>query len=310
MLYLFYRFLLFLGLAKPQNKGANMKPIFISEEEKASLIREFEASLNGGLYDGTLSFSKSYTYEAKSHPKATITYTAEAFAKTVALLSKFDSEVAWHALIRRSEFPDEYLIYDVIVYPQEVTGATVNTDDAGYAQFMIDLTDEQAEFMHAQCHSHVNMGTSPSVVDKTHQEKVLQCMNNEGFYVFQIWNKRLECTSFIYDFDHNIMYESKDIDLEIIDQEGNYLSDFIADAKHVVKTRTVVTPVKQPAAQKPTYSWTPGVNNAKNGQKKAEKKADANKPAYIDELDDDDDDLDTYYNAWGRYPYGSSYNNY
>ena len=275
-----------------------MKPIFISDQEKEKLIKEFTESLDSGLYDGSLSFTKSYIFDAKTRPNATIVYTPEAYAKTIMLLSKFNSEVGWHALVKRGVFHDEYVIYDVIVYPQQVTGATVNTDDAGYAKFMIDLTDEQAEFMHAQCHSHVNMDTSPSTVDRHHQEGVLKCMNNEGFYIFQIWNKRLECTSFIYDFDHNIMYESKDIDLEIMDENHNYLSDFIADAKTMVVTKAAVP--AQSTYQKPSYAWTPGANSVKNNFKKTKPKSALTDMRGLDD-DDDDNVMDWPYSQYGSY---------
>lgn len=283
-----------------------MKPIFISEEEKQKIIQEFTASLSASLYEGEISFSKSYVYDEKKHDKAILYYTPEAFTKTVMLIHKFDSEVAWHALIRRGEEPNEFIIYDVIVYPQEVTGATVNTDDEGYAQFMISLTDEEAAFMHAQCHSHVNMGTTPSSTDKTHQESVLKMMNGRGFYVFQIWNKSLATTNFIYDFDNNIMYESKDIVLQVLDETWGDLNAFVTNAKRIVKTKYQYSSSynsagsynSAAASSKPPYSWTPGANNQALANQKARKKNVAE--------DWDEEDID-YIGSWSSGAYCSGF---
>ena len=305
-----------------------MKPIFITEEEKERLVKEFADSLKLGMYNGAYTFSKSFVYTEKDHPKATLVYTADAFAKTISILNAFDSEVAWHAFVRRSTSPEIFIVDDIVVYPQEVTGSTVNTDDAGYADFLIQLSkqlpEEKMNAMHGQCHSHVNMGTSPSSVDKTHQEKVLQCMNGKGFYVFQIWNKKLETTNFIYDFDNNIMYESKDIDLEIVDQDGYCISDMIADAKRIVKTRSLCVSSKPayPSSYTSNYSqgWYGGGYDRGYASGAAEKKeetestkekvtsdkkkykkekVDKNKRLYIDDDLYWDDETGMYVNSMG-----------
>ncbi len=270
-----------------------MKPIFLKDDEKQKLIQEFTEALNKqSMLDGEFSFNRKYTMKNEEKVRALIVFTASAFTKMMMLVQSFDSEVAWHYLTRRGTDPATFEVYDVLVYPQVVTGATVNTDDESYTKFMMDLTDEQAEFMHGQGHSHVNMATSPSSVDKQHQYSIIQTMGGQGFYLFQIWNKRLESTSILYDFDNNVLYEDKDIDVDIVDEDGLPISWFISDAKdHVVK-KTAVT------SNYPTSNYLP------KETKKEKKEKEASKPvAAYDPYEDDEDweDMRKYYESKGYY---------
>jgi hypothetical protein len=147
------------------------------------------------------------------------------------LLAKFNTEVAWHVLMYRGTEPNTFYVYDVLVYPQKVTGSTVNTNDEDYTQFMVDLTDQQAEDLRGQCHSHVNMGVTPSGVDLTHQEKLLKMLNCQGFYMFQIWNKSLAVNTYIFDYDNNIKYDPEDVDVEVEFEDHTMASEFVKEAK-------------------------------------------------------------------------------
>lgn len=212
-----------------------MKPIFLSEEDKAKMLEEFKDQLDKeSLFDGTLKFERKWTYNDTKEERAVIIYTPEAYLKTIQLIKEFNGEVAWHCLVERGD-EGEYIIYDVLVYPQEVTGVTVNTDQQEYTQFLMDLTDDEANAMHVQCHSHVMMSTNPSSVDLNHQSQIVQSLRS-GFYIFQIWNKKLETTSVIYDIDNNIVYENKDIDIEVSGENG-FMSEFIDKCKEIVKER-------------------------------------------------------------------------
>lgn len=229
-----------------------MKPIFLSDKDKQEILEDFKKQLEKeALYNGTLSFQRSWNYKTETKDPAIILYTPEAWVKTVMLLKEFDSEVAWHGLVHRGEEDGVFIVYDVIVYPQEVTGTTVNTDQEEYTKFLIDLSEEDANAMHIQCHSHVNMSTSPSGVDTEHQSKIVKSIKN-GFYIFQIWNKKLESTSFIYDMDNNVMYENKDIIIDVIDKDYGISSEFVADAKKIVKKKTSYAVSKLPSQNSET----------------------------------------------------------
>lgn len=275
-----------------------MKHIFLNEEDKKSLLEDISRQLdNTGMFEGNLAINK--VMPTIKGDGAYILYTPEAYAKMIRLMFAFDSEVAWHCLVRRTDEPGEFLIYDILVYDQVVTGVTVNTDDKGYYDFLVSLTDEEAEFMHGQCHSHVNMSTSPSSTDKNHQNEIVQAMGRKGFYVFQIWNKKLEHTSMIYDFDNNIYYEDKDIGVEVLDEMWGTVESFISEAmKHVKKRETVSKPTTPKYSG--TYGWTGGsyYNTKQDKSYSADKNetqtSDKNKSKKKEEKTIEEDDEDYY----------------
>ena len=102
------------------------KLISLTPEVKEHLRSEFEKYLDSAkCQDGKVQFIRQL--DSVKDRKATVYLTPQAFAKMWALISNFNKEVAWHGLARRmeDETKDEYLIYDILVYPQEVTGTTV-----------------------------------------------------------------------------------------------------------------------------------------------------------------------------------------
>ena len=122
------------------SKLIKMTPEYIEECRKS-----FEEALMGmKLADGKINFTKTF---GCGDNKATIYFTAAAWTKMVILIQEFDKEVAWHGLASRieSEGRNEYTIYDILVYPQEVTGATVNTDQEAYQTWLMAKDDEVRE---------------------------------------------------------------------------------------------------------------------------------------------------------------------
>lgn len=237
-----------------------MKPIFLTDEEKIALKKEMEEAIEKGcLIDGSFTFSRKYVRKNEDKVTATIYFTPGAYLKMKTLIEKFSSEVAWHGLIRRLG-QTEWIIYDLLVFKQNVTGATVTTDDESYVKFLMDLPEEDANHMHMHGHSHVNMGVTPSSTDIAYQQDVLSNLNGKGFYLFQIWNKSMKSTSLLYDFENGVMYENKDIVIDIVDDAGFSLSDFIVNSEKLVinKATTFTTPAIATPAQKTS------VKSAKN----------------------------------------------
>lgn len=188
------------------------------------------------ISDGELTYKQNLRYAGKDI-RAKILFEPKAFAKMTMLLNGFDSEVAWHGTVERAG-DEVFVIKDILVYPQEVSGATVNTDQEGYTKWLIDLEDDVANSLFMQGHSHVNMATSPSSVDLEHQEKILKQITDDGFYIFMIYNKRMEHTIRIYDFKTNTMYEDADIEVSVSD-DGDDLDAFMEDAKQQVVSKVV-----------------------------------------------------------------------
>ena len=213
------------------------KPIKLTAEWIQEMTKEFVKSLkNCNMADGKISYTQSFTYESSEEDKLHITFTPIAYAKMIMLLQDFSSEVAWHGVVERPS-DSEFIITDILVYPQEVTGATVNTDQESYQRWLMELDDDTANKLHMQGHSHVNMGVTPSGVDLTHQEGILAQLKNNDFYIFMIWNKSLKYTVKVYDLATNTLYENEDLYLHVGDAALDLVA-FLTNARTSVKTKS------------------------------------------------------------------------
>lgn len=216
------------------------KPIKLTEELKKSAVAEFAEQLSKlKMADGKISYNKNFTYGEDE--KAKILFTPMAYSKMIALIMSYDSEVAWHGVGHRVE-GSTFLITDILVYPQTVTGGNVEMDTEEYANWIIkNIEDDRFNHIIMQGHSHVNFSTNPSPVDTKHQEDILSQLTDDMYYIFIIWNKKLETFAKIYDLENNTLYENKDVSYGI-EGDDTSLSEFIADSKKLVVTKTATTP--------------------------------------------------------------------
>lgn len=292
------------------------KPIRMTEQYMKECRDDFEKALKlTKLADGKLNFTKVFSITDK---KATIFFTGEAWAKMAMLLKEFDKEVAWHGVAHRGEDEsrDEYVITDIMVYPQTVTGTSVEMDTEKYALWLMEnANDERFDNIHMQGHSHVNMPTTPSGVDLSHQEEILNMLGDADFYIFMIWNKSFSSTNKVYDLKKNILFEDKDISVKIVGGVED-LDTFIKGAKEIVKNRSITTsgsgyggyPYNKPTGSpyNPVFQSTTEINNGKKNKKEAKKdkprtkidgksKKDDRQKSIYDMYDDNEDDLYTSY---------------
>lgn len=212
------------------------KIIKLTPDVLDEIKRDFEEELaKAKLSDGKFNFSKTFGSITR---KASVNFTEKAWQKMQALIREFDKEVAWHGIAYRGDDPtkDEYYITDILVYPQEVTGATVTADQVKYQTWLMEHDDDVFNNIRMQGHSHVNMSTSPSSVDLALYEKILEQLDDSMFYIFLIYNKRGEKTYMIYDMKKNVKFDTADITVNIID-DGTGINSFIADAKTKVQSR-------------------------------------------------------------------------
>jgi len=216
------------------------KAIRITEDIRKNAQDEFTKLLDGlKMSDGKISYSKTLKYKEAT---AVLRLSQLAYRKTVALVTNFSDEVAWHGLaVRKAK--NEFVIEDILVYPQETTNVTVNTDSESYTKWLYGLDDEAFNNIRMQSHSHVNMGVNPSGVDDSHREKILDQLDEDMFYIFMVWNKSLDTHTLIYDMENNVLYENDDITVEIIGDAS--FKDFLTDANEKVqKKKTTVYKVK------------------------------------------------------------------
>lgn len=216
------------------------KHIKLTPEDIEAYVQEFKSDLTKSKWaDGKVNFSKTLGTISR---KATVRFTEGAWLKMQTLIREFDKEVAWHGTAFRGDdtSKDEYYITDILVYPQKVTGASVEMDTEEYAKWIEEnIEDERFFDIRMQGHSHVNMGVSPSSVDLTHQEAILDQLSDGLFYIFMIWNKKGDGNIKIYDLAKNVLFEKDDIEVEVMD-DGYGLDAFIKDAKNMVKDRVYV----------------------------------------------------------------------
>ncbi len=219
-----------------------MKPITLSKQAKETLlngmVKEFIKALDD--YEFNINESK-FTYEqsfsVKAKEKMIIQFTPQAYLRCLEMVKNYSSEIGWYGLIRRLD-AKKFQVYDIIVCNQKVSGGRVVTDDDDMIEFYETLSDEQAEFLHFQAHSHVNMSTSPSSVDLENQASTVKNMGGKGFYLFQIWNKSLDINSFLYDLDNNLFYDKNDIEVIVEDDEFGSITEFINSLKDKVTSMT------------------------------------------------------------------------
>ena len=208
------------------------KPIQVTQDMMETAMKEFQKSLlDMKLFSGHLSYSTDFHYSQKEEVR--ITYTREAWWKQKTLVDEFSSEVGWHGVIDRDpEDKNHFVVRDIIVFPQKVTGTTVDPDQKEYDQWLMELPDEQFTHCRFHGHSHVWMSTSPSSTDDTYQENMVKQLGSEDYYVFMIWNKRDEYHARVWDVKENTLYEDNEIKVEIEGDES--LSGFLESAKKMV----------------------------------------------------------------------------
>ncbi len=207
---------------------------------------EFENILQSAkLADGKVNFSRSLTSTKRP---CTVYFNEIAWLKMQALIRECDKEVGWHGIAYRDEdmTKDAYYITDILVYPQEVSAATVNTDQIKYQMWLANQDDEVFNNLRMQGHSHVNMGVTPSATDTDLYESLLSQLDDTMFYIFMIYNKRGEYTYKIYDMAKNIMFETSDVTVRVIEDELG-VEKFLREAKGMVTDK--------PAYVAPTYNY-------------------------------------------------------
>ena len=164
------------------------------------------------------------------------------------------------------------------------------------AMWVAGLDDDTINHMRAHCHSHVNMGVTPSGIDWDYQKQMIEG-NIRDYYLFLIFNKKGDISANIYDIESNTLYTTKDIDICTPDVLYEEWADEV---------------LKQYVNEKPTVTYNTATSTAKEATAARNKKAkEEYRQMKLDEInaakrqqilaDDDDDDVDGHW--WERrYP--------
>lgn len=205
-----------------------MKPIKLTESIKEKALQNFQTLLDG--YDGTTDLSVKITAETLLETvitKPIVYITADAYLKISNLVNASNKELAWHGIVEKVE--NNYLIKDILVYPQTVTSSTVDADEEAYAMWLMKLPDETINNLRFQGHSHVSMPASPSGRDTDNWQKFLNLLKEDEFYVFCIANKAGTFYWCIYDNAKNVMFENADITMKVIDNKAVCIKEWTTE---------------------------------------------------------------------------------
>lgn len=208
-----------------------MQPVKMTDEIIRDVMQEFysQASALGNLQTDKFSFNKNFSKSAKDAVE--VNFTLEAYHEMCSLIDHFSTEVAWHGLVKRLD-KTHFQVTKILIYPQKVTGATVNTDQEEYTKWLYALNDEEFNAVRFQGHSHVNMATNPSDVDMRNQWDMINQLGSNDYYIFMIWNKRREYNVRVIDMADNVIYSSDDVKVTIGSLD---MKSFLEEAEALVK---------------------------------------------------------------------------
>lgn len=175
---------------------------------------------------------------ARSLTPPTIYISANAYVKMRMLVDQMSTEVGWYGTVTKCPgLQETYVIEDILVYPQKVTGATCEQDETKMFDFEMSLTTEQVNSKRFQGHSHVNMGVTPSGVDEQFYQDLLTQVND--YFIICITNKKNDYTVRFYDVANNILYT--DLELKVLLDDGTDTNNWFTLVKDQVANKSIVT---------------------------------------------------------------------
>ena len=221
-----------------------MKPITIEQQNQDKMVEMFSQFIkNYRAQDGTITFKADLKdFLIKEPPKPSIHIAKLASDKIKKLVHAETDEVGFHGLVERDGF--NFTITDILVYPQIVTGATVQMDDTEYMLWLHGSGEvPEINKLRFQGHSHVNMTVTPSGVDTNSWDNILQQIPKNDYYIFAIFNKKNDHNFWIYDYKENLIFEPKDIAITTDSDEIDHwykkqASKIVKQAYNYNKTKT------------------------------------------------------------------------
>ena len=265
-----------------------MRILKMTETNKKRILKDVAAQLESlTVIPDKLSLDLS-TSKKITNITPKIIFTDEAADKIWELVDACEKEIAWHGLVTKEK--NTYTIYDILVFPQEVTASTATAKEEEYVMWMNELDDETFNHMRFHGHSHVNMGVTPSAIDTDYQQTLANTV--QDFYIFGIFNKKRSYNLYLYDTEQNLLFETKDLKTTLNDHTATWADEQIEQYVTVPK----VTYSKNAGKQQSLYPSYTG-NGYYNGYPNYLAKHDVLEKAEAEEEDDDE----VYTSAYERY---------
>ena len=200
-----------------------MRILKMTETNKKRILKDVAAQLESlTVIPDKLSLDLS-TSKKITNITPKIIFTDEAADKIWELVDACEKEIAWHGLVTKEK--NTYTIYDILVFPQEVTASTATAKEEEYVMWMNELDDETFNHMRFNRHSHVNMGVTPSAIDTDYQQTLANTV--QDFYIFGIFNKKRSYNLYLYDTEQNLLFETKDLKTTLNDHTATWADEQI-----------------------------------------------------------------------------------
>ena len=220
----------------------------VKEQVKEKLIEKYNTTLfmNTSKIELRLDIEDILNeYIEQQHlVEPTVFITPNAYIKMRMLVDKTDKEVGWYGIVNQMPgLEATYIIEDIVVYPQKVTGTTVEQDEDRMFEFEMSLTTDQVNHKRFHGHSHVNMGTTPSGVDESFYQDILSQVTD--YFIITVTNKKNEYTTRFYDVANNILYT--EVPIQLMQDNGSLYLDWFEENKKEINepvVETVIKPIK------------------------------------------------------------------
>lgn len=230
----------------------NLEPV--REQVRAKLLEKYDSTIymNTSSVDIKVDVKEileQYIADKQlEEPKVYIT--TEAYVKLRKLVDDTTTEIGWYGTVTKMPgFESVFVIDDILVYPQTVTGATCVQDDDRVFEFELNLSTDQVNRKRFHGHSHVNMGVTPSGVDEQFYQDILTQVDD--YFIIMITNKSGAYYTRFYDMQNNILYTG--IPVQVMLDNGIALEHWYDDAtQNNIKEHTYTAPIK-PGADKKNF---------------------------------------------------------
>ena len=221
----------------------NLEPI--KEQVRTKLIEKYNSTIfmNTDVIDVRVDIKEILEEHIKDKnlTEPTVYITTEAYLKMRKLVDEVSTEIGWYGTVTKCPGLDNvFVIEDILVYPQVVTGVTCEQDDDKMFEFEMSLTTDQVNHKRFQGHSHVNMGVTPSGVDEQFYQDLLTQVND--YFIITVTNKAGSYTTRFYDIANNILYS--DVPIRVLLNDGTELDAWFNEAKEQLHNRTVTNTFK------------------------------------------------------------------
>lgn len=209
------------------------------EETRTALTEKVEKFLeelkNKNLINGTIKFEQPYEYPTESCIRPEIEFSPEAWMKMTALIATNKGELAWYGVVDRKDEAHFY-VSDILVYPQVVTGATVDHDEGERSKWFAEMPREIRSKCRLQAHSHVDFSPTPSGEDMNSRKDFLKYLSGNEYMIYMIINKKYEFTVAIYDLETNAIYKNNEVDIVVKAGEVNLFDWYKKENADKIKT--------------------------------------------------------------------------